>query len=81
MKSTTSFLTQLASATLFLFSLLSLLSYPVRCQDNFLAIPNGTAEQYRFNFARDVYARPEPVRTSLPGIDEEWLQRSPGCLA
>ncbi|RPI28605.1 MAG: hypothetical protein EHM61_04565 [Acidobacteria bacterium] len=59
MKSRTSLLTQLASATLFLFSLLSLLSYPVRCQDNFLAIPNGAAEQYHFNFARNFFASVE----------------------
>ncbi|HKP73212.1 MAG TPA: hypothetical protein VJT82_09770, partial [Pyrinomonadaceae bacterium] len=45
-----------ATATLLM---LSLLSYPVPCQDNFVAIPNETARLYHFDFARNFFADPE----------------------
>jgi oligoendopeptidase F len=45
-----------ATATLLV---LSLLSYPVLCQDNFAAIPNETARRYHFDFARNFFASPE----------------------
>src|SRR5215813_6659336 len=39
--------------------MLVLLSCPVLCQDNFVAIPTETAEQYHFDFARNFFASPE----------------------
>jgi oligoendopeptidase F len=43
--------------------MLSLLSDPVLCQDNFTAIPNEAAGQYHFDFARNFFASPESERT------------------
>lgn len=39
--------------------MLPLLSSPAPCQDDFAAIPNETAGQYHFNFARNFFASPE----------------------
>ncbi len=39
--------------------MLTLLSYPVLCQDKFVAIPNETAPQYHFDFQKNFYASPQ----------------------
>ncbi len=45
-----------------LLLLLSLLSAPAVCQDNFAAIPEEAAAQYRFDFKRNFFASPEAER-------------------
>ena len=37
----------------------SLLACPALCQGDFVAIPNETARQYHFDFARNFFAGPE----------------------
>jgi oligoendopeptidase F len=58
MRRSLSLITRLAVVLLFI----SLFSCPSICQDDFIAIPNKTAGQYHFDFARNFFASPEAER-------------------
>ncbi len=47
--------------------MLSLLSSPVLCQDNFVAIPRDVAAQYHFDFQKNFYSSPQAEKAQRAG--------------